>query len=68
MKEYAKWLHISENNGTVDEHKPLGTDSVIMNEFKNMYRPDMDVTLESVGSIDEILASMELLNLDKYGK
>lgn len=61
LKEYVKWLHISENNGVFDEHKPLRSDSRIIEEFCKMYSPGLNVTLETVGSIEEILESVELI-------
>ncbi len=65
LTEYVKWIHVSENNGKVDGHKPLRAGSMIMEEFKKMYQSGMDVTLETVGNMDEILAGMELLKMEK---
>lgn len=61
LKEYVKWIHISENNGIYDEHKPLVYDSKITKEFYEMYHPDINVTLETVGNIQEIMTSINLL-------
>ncbi len=61
LKEYVKWIHISENNGICDEHKPLNEGSKITEEFYKIFSPDVNVTLETVGSIEEILKSMEIL-------
>lgn len=61
LKEYIKWIHISENNGIFDEHKPLKGESNIVKEFDKVYASPMNVTLETVGSIEEILASAEII-------
>lgn len=61
LKEYVKWIHMSENDGIYDEHKPLKINSKITEEFHKMYTPDMNVTLETVGNIKEILASIEII-------
>lgn len=61
LKEYVKWIHISENNGIFDEHKPLRTDSKILEEFSKMYHSNIDVTLETVGNVEGILKSIELI-------
>lgn len=62
LKEYVRWIHISENDGIFDEHKPLREDSIILKEFNKMYgyRPDLNVTLETAGNIDEIWESIKL--------
>lgn len=61
LKEYTKWIHISENNGVFDEHKPLRKKSEIMRAFYEMHAPLIPVTLETVGSLEEILASVEMV-------
>lgn len=61
LKEYVRWIHISENNGIFDGHKPLIRNSVIVNEFKKMYDPEVDVTLETSGDISEIRHSIEII-------
>lgn len=64
LKEYVRWVHLSENNGIIDEHKPLVKESVILKEFKKLYDycSDLNVTLETVGYIDKILESINLIN------
>lgn len=57
---YAKWIHISENSGVFDEHKPLQKDSIILSEFQKIYTPWMNATLETVGDIEEILDSVAI--------
>lgn len=61
LAEYVKWIHISENNGIIDEHKPLIKGSEIMKQFYKLYSPVMNVTLETTGNIDEILTSLEII-------
>lgn len=64
LKEYTRWIHLSENNGVVDEHKPLREESKILREFRKIWIPDINVTLETVGDIDEILQSIQLTQMD----
>ena len=59
--KYVKWIHISENNGIFDEHKPLKEDSEILNELKKMNCQNIDITLETVCSINEILSSIAII-------
>ena len=63
LGKYIGWMHLSENNGLFDEHKPLRAESEILKEFRKLYIPRMNVTLETVGSIDEILQSMKLIQM-----
>ena len=65
LEKYIKWLHISENNGIVDEHKPLRDDSEILNVLGKMNCPDINITLETVGSIEEILSSITMIEKRK---
>jgi sugar phosphate isomerase/epimerase len=61
LKKHVKWLHISENSGIFDEHKPLVRNSEIVREFAGIYESGINVTLETVGSINEILESVEII-------
>lgn len=61
LKEYVKWIHISDNNGIYDEHKPLKENSEILREFHKLYDPNINVTLETVGEIEGIVQSIALL-------
>lgn len=61
LKEFVKWIHISENNGIFDEHKPLIESSKILSEFSKLYHSDIDVTLETVGNIEDIVKSVALI-------
>lgn len=61
LRAYAKWIHISDNNGVFDEHKPIDPGSNILAEFSKLYKPDINVTLETVGDIAEILESKKII-------
>lgn len=63
LKEYVRWIHLSDNDGTVDAHRPFMAESVILEAFHRLNVSDINVTLETVGSIDEIIRSMELVGL-----
>lgn len=63
LKESIRWVHLSDNDGTVDAHRPFTAQSGILEAFRRLDVPDANVTLETVGSIDEILRSMELVEL-----
>lgn len=57
----VKWLHMSENQGVVDEHKPLQNGSVIVNAYRDMGLGDVPVTLETKGNREEIRKSISIL-------
>lgn len=61
LKKYVRWIHISENNGICDEHNSLTGCSRILEEYRNIYAPGINVTLEAVTDMDGILQSMNLL-------
>lgn len=61
LKDHVKWIHISDNDGVFDEHKPLRQKSIVMQEFRKICDADIDVTLETVGSVGEIIASIKLI-------
>lgn len=63
LKKYTKWIHISENNGITDEHKPLVENSEILKAFYKLYHSSIHTTLETSGNIDDILASIKLLEI-----
>lgn len=62
LKDYIRWIHLSENNGIIDEHKPLKESSRILEQLQLLYRPDINITLETQGNIEEIRAGMALVN------
>lgn len=57
----VRWLHISENNGILDEHKPLREKSEIMRMYHIFFENRVPITLETNGRMQEILKSVELL-------
>lgn len=61
LKEYVRWIHISENNGIFDEHKPLRCDSAILNEFRKLHGSGVNVTLETSGDMSGIMRSIEII-------
>jgi sugar phosphate isomerase/epimerase len=61
LKDFVRWIHISNNNGIFDEHKPLKDKSAIIEEFHKIYKSTINVTLETVGNIEDILTSIEIL-------
>lgn len=61
MAPFVRWLHISENNGTVDQHKPLCENSEILEAYRRYFADNIPVTLETNGSVEQILNSMRLL-------
>lgn len=60
LKEHVEWLHISDNDGKRDAHRPLREESGIVKVWKELYDREMPVTLETVGDIKEILQSAAL--------
>lgn len=61
LQPYIKWIHISENNGVMDEHKPLREDSPIIKELSKLYHPDINITLETEGSVQDIIESIKMV-------
>ena len=58
---YVKWIHMSENNGIVDQHKPLTEGSEITKMYQKYFNEDIPVTLETNGNVQEILHSIQVL-------
>lgn len=67
LRKYIKWIHISENNGITDQHLPVVGKSPILTELERTYTKDLNITLETVGDIDEIRSSVTYveMSLDK---
>lgn len=68
LGKYAKWFHISENKGITDEHGPLKRNSAVLREFKKMYRQGINITIETIGTMEEILSSIELIEEEDNSK
>lgn len=58
----AKWIHISENNGIKDEHRPLQYRGKTYKMLENFWRSNVNVTLETNGSVEQICKSLQLVN------
>lgn len=60
LKANAKWFHISDNNGIVDQHKPLQENSWVLDVLKDIKNlRDYDMTLETAGTVTNVIESME---------
>lgn len=55
----VKWLHVSENDGIVDEHRMLDADSKIQRACSLF--SDCNITLETVGAIEHIRESYQMI-------
>lgn len=62
LRGLVQWIHLSENNGIFDEHKPLKKQSKILEEFYRISNQEINVTLETAGSMESILESIGMLN------
>lgn len=62
LSKYVKWIHLSENNGLVDEHKQLKENSKIVKEFQKMKTLCTNITLETVCEISGILDSIRIIS------
>lgn len=60
IRPYIKWLHISENNGIVDQHKPLVGENEIARKLNELSKINVNITLETVGGIKDILESYSI--------
>lgn len=61
IKEFVRWIHLSENNGKKDEHMVLNKHSKITEEFYKILNPRINITLETVGNIEEIKKSIKIV-------
>lgn len=62
VRRWVRWIHLSENNGIFDEHKPLKEQSEILKEFYKLDNQGINITLETAGSMEDILKSINILN------
>lgn len=58
LKSFIKWMHLSENNGILDQHKPLNLESTILKQFGKIYQKEIPITLETVGQTQDIKRSI----------
>lgn len=61
LRDHSHWFHLSENDGSSDEHSPLREGSRIMEEFCKINDQCNNITLETIGNMREILTSINLL-------
>lgn len=57
----AEWFHVSQNNGIADQHLPLSKNGAISLGLHNVVETKKNITLETVGTIQGILESKEIL-------
>ena len=58
---YTKWFHISENDAFSDQHKRLLPDGPVTNAYFQYKKPDINITIETRGSPEELLSSYDIL-------
>lgn len=58
---YARWFHISENDGFFDQHKPIVENSIMCHAARAALQTGYNITLETKGSVCEILKSIEMV-------
>jgi len=62
LLDIAKWVHLSENNGIVDQHRPFrDNNSKILSMYKKYKKDSINVTLETKGEIKDIIQSINLI-------
>lgn len=61
LKEHVRWLHVSDNNGSLDQHKPLMSGSPIYDALLKLADQSVNVTLEAKGSFAQIKENYEWL-------
>jgi len=62
LTSFAKWIHISSNDSLFDQHKPLTPECPITNVCSKFIKPEIKLTLETKGSLDEIIGSYNILS------
>ncbi len=62
LKQYVKWLHLSENNGIIDEHRILTQESPIFQAFMELLDLEVNVTLEVKDSIENVKKNYEWID------
>lgn len=61
LKQHVRWLHVSDNNGIMDQHKPLIQGSPIYDALLKLADQSVNVTLEAKGSFAQIKENYEWL-------
>lgn len=60
LADYAKWIHLSDNDGISDQHLPLNDEGKIATAYRK-YFSQIECTLETCGSMDEIIHSLKIV-------
>ena len=61
LMKKAEWIHISDNSGTVDEHRIVDENSVILKQLLRNQVSDIPITMETKGSLHEVVKNYEML-------
>jgi len=54
LLEQAKWIHISDNSGMVDEHRLVGENSIVLEQLLKSKMGDIPATMETKGSLEQV--------------
>ena len=68
LGQYIGYIHLSDNNGTWDEHLPLGSGSICWEKASELYESlhrDLPITLET-GSLESTMLSFQYLKERNY--
>lgn len=57
LAPYVEWFHLSNNDSTADQHRPLTEDCAVVKMFRRMEHEKKNITLETKGSLEEIAQS-----------
>lgn len=61
LKEWIRWLHVSENGGISDEHRALDENGAVVRALQSVKGKDINVTLETTAPMREIQKSIEIV-------
>lgn len=59
--KYVKWIHISDNNGFVDEHKIVDENSNILKQLLKYDTNQIPITMETQGELKEVVRNYQML-------
>lgn len=68
LKRYVRWIHISENDGFSDQHKPLKEGGKILKVFEKIINSNINITLETIGETKEIQTSIRQIKKIQQGE
>lgn len=63
---YVEWFHLSNNNAIADQHLPLTEKCAIVNIYKEIAKPNNNITLETKGTLAQIEESYRIIEKTKY--